>query len=39
MLVELVGLDPWTRSMKAASDFVGEILNMPFHPEMKAHYH
>ncbi len=38
LLVELVGMDPWTRSMQQASDFVDEILGLPFHAEMKEHY-
>jgi alpha-galactosidase len=38
MLVELVCLDPWTRSYQQAVDFVEEILSMPDHVEMKQHY-
>ncbi|NTV84770.1 MAG: alpha-glucosidase/alpha-galactosidase, partial [Bacteroidales bacterium] len=38
LLVELVSMDPWTRSYQQASDFVGEILSMSFHTEMKEHY-
>jgi alpha-galactosidase len=38
MLVELVGMDPWTRSQQQACDFVEEILAMPFHTEMQSHY-
>ena len=37
-LEELVGLDPWTRSLQQARQFVGDILTMPFHEEMKKHY-
>jgi alpha-galactosidase len=38
LLVELVGMDPWTRSMQQARQFVDEILNMPFHEEMRKYY-
>jgi alpha-galactosidase len=38
LLVELVSMDPWTRSYQQARDFVDEILSMPFHTEMKEHY-
>ncbi len=38
LLVELVGMDPWTRSMEQARAFVDEILAMPQHKEMNAHY-
>jgi len=38
LLVELVGLDPWTRSMQQARQFVDDILNMPLHEDMKRHY-
>ena len=38
LLVELVCMDPWTRSVRQASDLVDEILNLDFNVEMKAHY-
>jgi alpha-galactosidase len=38
LLVELVGLDPWTRSMRQARDFVHEILSFADHEEMELHY-
>lgn len=38
ILEELVALDPWTRSMRQARAFVDELLSMPGHEEMKAHY-
>jgi alpha-galactosidase len=38
LLVELVGLDPWTRSLQQASQFVDDILNMTFHEEMRNYY-
>lgn len=38
LLVELVCLDPWTRNLQQAQDFVNEILAMPHHEKMKEHY-
>jgi alpha-galactosidase len=38
MLYELIGMDPWTRSVKQACDFVDEILAMPYHSEMNEYY-
>jgi alpha-galactosidase len=38
LLVELVCMDPWTRSLQQARDFVDAILDLPFHAEMKTHY-
>jgi hypothetical protein len=31
-------MDPWTRSLRQAREFVGEILAMPFHAEMKDYF-
>jgi alpha-galactosidase len=38
LLVELIGLDPWTRSIDQAQEFVDEILSLDFNKEMKLHY-
>jgi alpha-galactosidase len=38
LLLELVGLDPWTRSLGQARQFVDDILAMPVHEDMKNHY-
>lgn len=38
LLEELVGLDPWTRSMRQARAFVADVLAMPEHGEMKRHF-
>lgn len=38
LLEELVAMDPWTRSMQQARDFVHDILNMEYHQEMRKHY-
>ncbi|RPJ45083.1 MAG: hypothetical protein EHM21_09660 [Chloroflexi bacterium] len=38
LLAELIGMDPWTRSVKQACEFIDEILAMPDHPEMNEHY-
>ncbi len=38
LLVELVGMDPWTSSVQQARQFVDEILNLPFHEEMRKYY-
>jgi alpha-galactosidase len=37
-LVELVLMDKWATSLKQVRDFVGEILDLPYHKDMKAHY-
>ena len=37
-LVDLVLTDPWTRSLDQAEQLVDEILAMPQHAEMRAHY-
>lgn len=39
LLEELVGMDPWTKSMRQAREFVSELLEMPALEEMKRHYH
>ena len=37
-LVKLVMTDPWTRSLSQAEQLVDQILAMPQHAEMRAHY-
>jgi len=37
-LRELVLMDKWATSMKQVSAFVDEILDLPYHKEMKEHY-
>jgi alpha-galactosidase len=38
LLEELVLMDKWAVSLKQARGFIDEILNLPYHGEMKAHY-
>jgi len=38
MLVDLVMMDPWSRSREQAAGLVHEILALPFHAEMKEWY-
>lgn len=38
LLVELIRMDPWTRTEDQARQVVEEILALPFHAEMQAHY-
>jgi alpha-galactosidase len=38
LLLELILQDPWTRSLEQATALLDEILAMPVHGEMKAHY-
>ena len=38
MLVDLVMMDPWSRSREQAAGLVHEILDLPFHAEMKEWY-
>jgi alpha-galactosidase len=37
-LLQTVLMDPWTRSERQARDLIGEILDLPYHKEMAAHY-
>ncbi|MEM0226136.1 MAG: alpha-glucosidase/alpha-galactosidase [Thermofilaceae archaeon] len=37
-LVQLVTMDPWTRSREQAERLVEKILALPYHEEMRAHY-
>lgn len=39
LLKELVAIDPWTRSMEQADKVVEEILGLPYHEDMRKHYH
>ena len=38
LLEELVLMDKWSASMNQVSEFVNEILELPYHKEMKKHY-
>ena len=38
LLVELVMMDPWTRSREQAERLVERILKLPYHEEMRKHY-
>jgi len=38
LLEELVGMDPWTRSLAQARDFVHDLLALDYHKEMADHY-
>lgn len=38
LLLELIRLDPWTRSEAQASAFLDDLLALPFHTEMREHY-
>jgi alpha-galactosidase len=38
LLLELIRLDPWTRSEAQASAFLDDLLALPFHTEMRKHY-
>jgi alpha-galactosidase len=38
LLVELICMDPWTRSVRQARDLVDGILKMDYHHEMNAHF-
>ncbi|MHB0856946.1 MAG: family 4 glycosyl hydrolase [Anaerolineae bacterium] len=38
LLLQLVMLDPWTRSEEQARAFLDEILALPYHEQMRAHY-
>ncbi len=37
-LLQLIMMDPWTRSEAQAADFLRDLLAMPYHSEMVAHY-
>lgn len=37
-LLQLVMMDPWTRSEKQAKDLIDEILSLPYLTDMKEHY-
>ena len=38
LLLQLVMMDPWTRSIDQACKLVDEILALPYHEEMRQHY-
>lgn len=38
LLTQLVLMDPWTRSEGQARSLIDEILALPYHEEMRAHY-
>ncbi len=38
LLLQLVLMDPWSRSEAQARAFLDEILDLPYHTRMKAHY-
>ena len=38
LLEELILMDPWARSLKQARAFLDEVLALPYHAEMRAHY-
>ncbi len=37
-LLELVEMDPWTRSEEQAKGLLNDILSIPYHEEMRQHY-
>jgi len=37
-LIELVKMDPWTRSEEQANHLLNEIFSLPYHEEMRLHY-
>jgi len=37
-LLELVEMDPWTRSEEQAKTLLNDILSIPYHEEMRRHY-
>lgn len=38
LLLELIMMDPWTRSMEQACALLEEILALPYHADMRSHY-
>lgn len=38
LLLELIMMDPWTRSAEQARAMLDEILALPYHGDMRAHY-
>lgn len=38
LLVDLIMMDPFNRTKEQAEGFLDEILNLPYHTEMKAYY-
>lgn len=37
-LIQLILMDPWTKSENQARNFLEEILSLPYHKEMRNHY-
>jgi alpha-galactosidase len=38
LLVELLMMDPWTKSRELAVNFLEDILSLPYHEDMRKHY-
>jgi alpha-galactosidase len=38
LLLELIMMDPWTRSQDQAVALLDDILELPYHEEMRAHF-
>jgi alpha-galactosidase len=38
LLHELILMDPWTRSQEQAAALLDDILELPYHDEMRAHF-
>jgi len=38
MLLQLILMDPWTKSEEQAKGFLEDILGLPYHEEMRKHY-
>jgi alpha-galactosidase len=39
LLLELIMMDPWTRSQEQAAALLDDILELPYHEEMRTHFH
>ena len=38
LLLELIMMDPWTRSMEQARTMLDEVMALPYHADMREHY-
>jgi alpha-galactosidase len=38
LLLELIMMDPWTRSEEQAAALLDDILELPYHEEMRTHF-
>ena len=38
LLLELIMMDPWTRSMEQACAMLDEVMALPYHADLRAHY-